>query len=65
VISGHVRVGSHSFLGVNATVRNSITIAPESLIAAGAVIMKSTVAKGVYYPERAKRAPKSSDEIEL
>ena len=65
VISGHVRVGSHSFLGVNATIRNSITIAPESLIAAGAVIMKSTVAKGVYYPERAKRAPKSSDEIEL
>ena len=65
VVSGHVRVGSGSFLGVNATLRNSITIAPESLIAAGAVVMKSTVAKGVYYPERAKRAPKLSDEIEL
>ena len=65
VVSGHVRVGAGSFLGVNATLRNSITIAPESLIAAGAVIMKSTVAKGVYYPERAKRAPKPSDEIDL
>jgi sugar O-acyltransferase (sialic acid O-acetyltransferase NeuD family) len=65
VVSGHVRVGAASFLGVNATLRNSITIAPESLIAAGAVIMKNTVAKGVYYPERAKRAPKLSDEIEL
>ena len=65
VVSGHVRVGAGSFLGVNATLRNSITIAPESLIAAGAVIMKNTVAKGVYYPERAKRAPKSSDEIDL
>jgi sugar O-acyltransferase (sialic acid O-acetyltransferase NeuD family) len=65
VVSGHVRVGAGSFLGVNATLRNSISIAPESLIAAGAVIMKSTVAKGVYYPERAKRAPQSSDEIDL
>jgi sugar O-acyltransferase (sialic acid O-acetyltransferase NeuD family) len=65
VVSGHVRVGSGSFLGVNATLRNSITIAPESLIAAGAVVLKSTVAKGVYYPERSKRAPKSSDEIDL
>ena len=65
VVSGHVRVGAGSFLGVNATLRNSISIAPESLIAAGAVMMKSTVAKGVYYPERAKRAPQSSDEIDL
>ena len=65
VVSGHVRVGAGSFLGVNATLRNSISIAPESLIAAGAVMMKSTVAKGVYYPQRAKRAPQSSDEIDL
>ena len=65
VVSGHVRVGTASFLGVNATLRNAITIAPESLIVAGAVITKDTTPKGVYYPERAKRAPKLSDEIEL
>jgi sugar O-acyltransferase (sialic acid O-acetyltransferase NeuD family) len=65
VVSGHVRVGTGSFLGVNATLRNAITIAPESLIVAGAVITKNTTPKGVYYPERAKRAPKLSDEIEL
>ena len=65
VVSGHVRVGAGSFLGVNATLRNAITIAPGSLIAAGAVIMKSTTPNGVYYAERAKRAPQSSDEIEL
>ena len=64
-VSGHVRIGTGSFLGVNATLRDSITIAPESLIVAGAVIMKSTVPKGVYYPERAKRAPKLSDEFDL
>src|SRR6185436_1352503 len=65
VVSGHVRIGSGSFLGVNATLRNAITIAPETLIVAGAVITKNTTPKGVYYPERAKRAPKLSDEIEL
>ena len=65
VVSGHVRVGTGSFLGVNATLRDAITIAPESLIVAGAVITKNTTPKGVYYPERAKRAPKLSDEIDL
>ena len=65
VISGHVRVGTRSFIGVNATLRNSITIAPQTLIGAGAVIMKNTRAKGVYMPERAKLFDKSSDEIDL
>jgi sugar O-acyltransferase (sialic acid O-acetyltransferase NeuD family) len=65
VISGHVRVGERSFIGVNATLRNSIAIAPQTLIGAGAVIMKNTKAKGVYMPERAKLFDKSSDEIDL
>jgi len=65
VVSGHVRVGAGSFLGVNATLRNDISIGSESLIVAGAVITKNTPPKSVFYPERAKRAPKSSDEIEL
>ena len=65
VVSGHVRVGAGSFLGVNATLRNDIKIGPESLIVAGAVITRNTPPKSVFYPERAKRAPKSSDEIEL
>ena len=65
VVSGRVRVGAGSFLGVNSTLRNAITIAPETLVAAGAVIMKDTDAKGVYLSERAKRAPKPSDEIDL
>jgi sugar O-acyltransferase (sialic acid O-acetyltransferase NeuD family) len=65
VVSGHVRVGQRCFIGVNATLRNSITIAPETLIGAGAVIMKDTQPKGVYLPERAKLFGKASDEIEL
>jgi sugar O-acyltransferase (sialic acid O-acetyltransferase NeuD family) len=65
VVSGHVRIGNNCFIGVNATLRNSITIAPETLIGAGAVIMKDTVAKGVYLPPRAELSTKTSDEIEL
>jgi len=65
VVSGYVRVGTRSFIGVNATLRNSITIAPQTLIGAGAVTMKDTKAKGVYLPERASLFPKTSDEIEL
>jgi sugar O-acyltransferase (sialic acid O-acetyltransferase NeuD family) len=65
VVSGHVRVGARSFIGVNATLRNAIAIAPDTLIAGGAVVMKSTRPQEVYYGERAKRAPKRSDEIEL
>ena len=65
VVSGHVHVGAYSFIGVNATLRNSITIAPESLIGAGAIIMKDTVPKGVYVPERTALFKKTSDQIDL
>ncbi len=65
VVSGWVRIGMRSFIGVNATLRNSITIAPETLIGAGAIIMKNTKPKEVYMPERAKLFSKSSDEIDL
>lgn len=65
VVSGHVRIRKYCFIGVNATLRNSITIAAETLIGAGAIIMKDTVERGVYLPERAKLFTKESSEIEL
>ncbi len=65
VVAGYVHVHEYSFIGLNATLRNSITIAPETLIGAGAIIMKDTVEKGVYMPQRAELFKKKSDEIEL
>jgi sugar O-acyltransferase (sialic acid O-acetyltransferase NeuD family) len=65
VVSGHCHIQPYCFIGVNATLRNSITIASETLIGAGAIIMKDTVEQGVYLPERAKLFPKKSPEIEL
>jgi sugar O-acyltransferase (sialic acid O-acetyltransferase NeuD family) len=65
VVSGHVHIQRNCFIGVNATLRNSITIAPETLIGAGAIIMKDTTEKGVYLPHRAELFDKTSDQIEL
>jgi sugar O-acyltransferase (sialic acid O-acetyltransferase NeuD family) len=65
VVSGHVHIRNNCFIGVNATLRNSITIAPETLVGAGALVMSDTVAQGVYLPERAKLFAKKSSEINL
>lgn len=65
VVSGFTRIGRNSFLGVNATLRDAITIAPETLVGAGAVIMKDTVEKGVYLPPRSVLFDKKSDEITI
>ena len=65
VISGYVKVGTRSFLGVNSTLRNSITLGEQTLVGAVAIIMKDTAPKSVYLPERAKLFQKTSDEIEL
>jgi sugar O-acyltransferase (sialic acid O-acetyltransferase NeuD family) len=40
VISGHVVVGEGSFVGVNATLRDGITLGRECVIGAGAVVLR-------------------------
>ncbi|HAY34924.1 MAG TPA: acetyltransferase [Ignavibacteria bacterium] len=65
VVSGFVTIKRNCFLGVNATIRDGITIAPETLIAAGAIIMKDTEEKGVYLPARSTHFDKKSDEIKI
>ena len=65
VVSGYVHIHPFCFIGVNATLRNSIDVARETLIGAGAVVMSNTLEKGVYLPSRAKLFDKTSDEIEL
>lgn len=65
VVSGRVRVGPECFIGVNATLRNGITLAPRTLVGAGAVIMKDTEEAGVYLAPRPTLGNKRSDEIEL
>ena len=65
VISGRVHVGEYCFLGVNATIRNAITVAPETLVGAGAIVMADTQPKSVYVPERTSVFPRSSDKVKI
>jgi sugar O-acyltransferase (sialic acid O-acetyltransferase NeuD family) len=48
VVSGGVNVGKGSFLGVNATIRDHITLGEETLVGAGALILDSTEPQSVY-----------------
>lgn len=65
VVSGLCSIGEYSFLGVNATLRNNLKVAPRTLVGAGAVVMEDTVEGGVYLPRRAELHRKTSAEIEL
>jgi len=65
VVSGHVDVQRNCFIGVNATLRNGITVADYTLIGAGAVVMKDTLARSVYIASRTRPFDKRSDEIDL
>jgi sugar O-acyltransferase (sialic acid O-acetyltransferase NeuD family) len=65
VVSGNCHAGESCFVGVNATLHNSVELAPRTLVAAGAVITRDTVEGGVYVPPRATLIDKRSDEIEL
>jgi sugar O-acyltransferase (sialic acid O-acetyltransferase NeuD family) len=65
VISGHAEIGRNCFIGVNATIRNSVHVADYTLVGAGALIMKNTTERSVYLGTRAERFAKSSDDVEL
>lgn len=45
VISGFCEIGSHTFIGVNATLENNVQIGEDNFIGAGALVRKSTECK--------------------
>ncbi len=60
VISGNVTIGEETFVGVNATFRDGVTIGPRCVIGAGALIMKDTAEGGVYSVRGAEPRPMKS-----
>jgi sugar O-acyltransferase (sialic acid O-acetyltransferase NeuD family) len=54
VISGFVEVGPNSFLGVNSTIVDEVTLAPKTVVGAGATIINDTES-GVYIGSAAER----------
>jgi len=63
VISGNVTIGESSFVGVNATFRDGITVAPRNVIGAGALIMKDTEEGAVYSARGTDARPMKSWEL--
>jgi len=56
VVSGGVRVGRRSFLGVNATLRNHITIGERCVVGAGALLLSDAAPEGVYMGTASERS---------
>jgi sugar O-acyltransferase (sialic acid O-acetyltransferase NeuD family) len=50
VISGKCRIGANSFLGVNACLRDGVTIGEKSVVGAGSLVMKDCAARSVFAP---------------
>jgi sugar O-acyltransferase (sialic acid O-acetyltransferase NeuD family) len=63
VLSGHVRVGEYSFIGVNACAKQGVTIGPGCLIGSGAVILKDTRPGGVYLVKGTPASAVSADQV--
>lgn len=65
VISGHSVIGERAFLGVNATVRDFVTVGPETFVTMGALVVKDTgtgdvvlAGKGTVFPGGSPEAEK-------
>jgi len=63
VISGHCHIKSHTFIGVNATLRDNITVERENIIGAGALILHNTREREVYGGTGTEVLGKASSEI--
>lgn len=66
VISGNCLIKQSCFIGVNATLRNSLTLGEKTLIGAGALVMKDTPPESVFIPRRTEAAEgKNSGDVNL
>jgi len=63
VVSGGVHIEENCFIGVNATLRDHVRIGRETLIAAGALVVKDTEPKQVLKGQPAKVAEMTSDQL--
>jgi sugar O-acyltransferase (sialic acid O-acetyltransferase NeuD family) len=63
VLSGHCKVKEKSWIGVNSTIRDGVTIGESTLIGMGSLITKSTEDYGFYIGSPAKKQINKSIEI--
>jgi sugar O-acyltransferase (sialic acid O-acetyltransferase NeuD family) len=60
LIAGHAHIGQRAFIGASATIRDGITVAEDSVIGAGAIILRDTQPGEIYIaePTRTSRIPR-------
>jgi sugar O-acyltransferase (sialic acid O-acetyltransferase NeuD family) len=63
VISGFCRIGQNSFLGVNATLANNVTLGRDNWLAPGVAIMKNTVDGAMFRPPKFEAASLSAPQF--
>ena len=64
VVSGNVRIDPYCFIGVNASFRDGVTIGSESIIGAGALILRNVKEKSVYIEQQTKLYRLNSEQFE-
>lgn len=60
VLSGFCRVGRRSYLGVNSSIRDGLSLAEDCVIGAGAVVVKDTDPRQVYVGNPARATGRDS-----
>jgi len=65
VVSGNCLVEPYSFLGVNATLIDEVTVGERTVVGAGATIVGNTQPDGVYTGEAASRHVDTSEESDI
>jgi acetyltransferase-like isoleucine patch superfamily enzyme len=63
LVGGAAHVESFCFIGVNATIRDSVTIATGCVIGAGSVILRSTRPRQVFVGPEARLLPMPSNRL--
>jgi sugar O-acyltransferase (sialic acid O-acetyltransferase NeuD family) len=63
VVSGGVRIGEQCFIGVNATLRDHITVGDRCVIGAGALLLASADADGLYIGSATERSKVPSSRL--
>ncbi|MEZ4914886.1 MAG: acetyltransferase [Chitinophagales bacterium] len=65
VVAGFTHIEAYCFIGVNATLRDDITIGEKSLIGAGAVVVQNTVPESVIVPPASIQLKRKSSEVKI
>lgn len=64
VVSGNVRIDPYCFIGVNASFGDGVTIGKESIIGAGALILRNVKEKSVYVAKQTELYKLNSEQFE-